>query len=518
MRQHYIPQWLLRNFQNSTITADLPRRVPPPVAHALPAGQRCVGLLNGEASYPGKGCASDITGHYMAFVMADGTVRMAGGNTNNVLAMEGNPYGPQHLHYLVWDNRTNADDPVSGRPLYVVGSYDSVAMLTDDGDVVTWGHNGHGQQGRRHATGNDVARSIDASDIGRASGIPGRDVVKLDLVRGSPVSSSSLHALCRDGSLWAWGYGTHGNLAQGNTSHSYSPVRCKKTGDTPLTDVVEFWPGHGNYNACFALTRDGRLWAVGDNSQGKLGVDDGTNDKNLFTEVVGLPSGSRVKKVAPCGSSRGAATAVLLKDGTIWTAGYGDQGFHGNGATTPRHLFGQLPLPSGVSAAVDLWGGGELAQLWFNGDDGNTYACGYNSQGQLGIGSTTGTISTPTRVALPEGITARMISTGGAFAAAHYHSTVMLGSDGRVYTCGQYGQYGAWGAGQSTTPLQWPLPVPPDQWDAVEVVAHGYTSAAGFFVRLAGGAVWAAGRNTNNKLGVEGAAQNPSVMARVELY
>ena len=46
---------------NSTVTADLPRRRPPPRPHKLPASQRCIGLLNGEASYPGKGCASDIT-------------------------------------------------------------------------------------------------------------------------------------------------------------------------------------------------------------------------------------------------------------------------------------------------------------------------------------------------------------------------------------------------------------------------------------------------------------------------
>ena len=505
---------------NSTITADLPRRVPLPVAHALPASQRCVGLLNGEASYPGKGCASDITGYYMAYLMADGTVRMAGGNTNNELAMEGNAYNPQHLHYLVWDNRTNADHPVAGRPRYVVGSYSSVAMLTDDGDVVVWGYNGHGQQGRGHTTGNGIARSIDATEIGRASGIPGRDVIKVDVTRGFPNGGVCLYALCRDGSLWAWGRGLHGSLAQGDTANAYSPVRCKKIGDMPLEDVVEFWPGHGDLNACFALTRDGRLWAAGDNNWGKLGVDDGTTDKRLFTEVVGLPSGAVIRKLAPCGSSRGAATAVLMKDGSIWTAGYGGQGFHGDGATDNRELFEELPLPAGVSAATNLWGGGEYAQLWFNGDDGNTYACGYNNVGQLGIGNTTENITAPTRVALPEGVTARMISTGGASfdGTVHRHSTVMLGSDGRVYTCGYYGQYGAWGDGQTATPLQWPRPVPPDQWDAVEVVAHGYTSEVGFFVRCADGTVWAAGRNVNNKLGVEGAAQNPSVMARVELY
>ena len=355
---------------NSTVTADLPRLVPPPRPNGLPASQRCIGLLNGEASYPGKGCASDITYYYMAFLMADGTVRMAGTNNNNELAMAGNAYSPQHLHYLVWDNRTNADHPVTGRPRYVVGSYGSVAMLTDDGDVVAWGHNGHGQQGRGHTTGNGIARSIDATDIGRASGIPGRDVVKLDLVRGSPANSSSLYALCRDGSLWAWGRGGYGNLGQGDTNHSYKPVRCKKTGDVPLADVIDFWPGHGDRNACFALTRDGRLWGAGDNSWGKLGVDDRTTDKTLFAQVVGLPSGAVIRKVAPCGSSRSAATAVLLKDGSIWTAGNGGHGFHGNGGTDHRHLFEQLPLPAGVGAATDLWAGGEYAQLWFTGDAG----------------------------------------------------------------------------------------------------------------------------------------------------
>ena len=504
---------------NPTVTADLPRRVPPPRPQKLPASQRCIGLLNGESSYPGKGCASDITSYYMAYLMADGTVRMSGINNNNELAMAGNAYGPQHLHYLVWDNRTNADHPAAGRPRYVVGSYSAVAMLTDDGDVVAWGYNGNGQQGRGHATTNGIAHSIDATDIGRASGIPGRDVVKLDLVRGYPTNYAALYALCRDGGLWAWGHGGFGNLARGDTANAYSPVRCKKTGDVPLENVIEFWPGHGNYRACFALTRDGRLWAVGDNSWGKLGVDDGTTGKNLFTEVVGLPSGAVIRKVAPCGSSRGAATAVLLKDGGIWTAGTGGHGFHGNGATDHRHLFEKLPLPAGVGVATDLWAGGEHAQAWFNGDDGNTYACGYNNVGQLGIGNTTGNITAPTRVDLPEGVTARMISTGGGYDGTyHRHSTVMLGSDGRVYSCGHYGQYGAWGTGRSATPLQWPLPVPPDQWEAVEVVAHGYASEAGFFVRLADGTVWAAGRNANNKLGVEGGAHNPSVMARVELY
>ena len=80
-----------------------------------------------------------------------------------------------------------------------------------------------------------------------------------------------------------------------------------------------------------------------------------------------------------------------MKDGTIWTAGYGGQGFHGNGATDHRHLFEQLPLPSGVGAATALWAGGEYPQLWFNGDDGNTYACGYNARASSASATPPGT-------------------------------------------------------------------------------------------------------------------------------
>ena len=79
--------------------------------------------------------------------------------------------------------------------------------------------------------------------------------------------------------------------------------------------------------------------------------------------------------------------------------------------------------------------------------------------GKSGIGKTSllwtlepeATLFLDLGVALPDGVTARMISTGGAYDGAHYHSTVMLGSDGRVYSCGNYGQYGAWGIGQTAT-------------------------------------------------------------------
>ena len=53
---------------------------------------------------------------------------------------------------------------------------------------------------------------------------------------------------------------------------------------------------------------------------------------------------------------------------------------------------------------------------------------------------------------------------------------------------------------------------------AVALALPGRCLQVGFFVRCADGTVWAAGRNANNKLGVEGGADNPSVMARVELY
>jgi alpha-tubulin suppressor-like RCC1 family protein len=82
----------------------------------------------------------------------------------------------------------------------------------------------------------------------------------------------------------------------------------------------------------------------------------------------------------------------------------------------------------------------DLGPSYALGDDGNAYAWGLNSMGQLGDGTTTNRL-TPVRVAAPAGVTFTELSGGEGFAIA-------LDPNGQAYSWGQ-GPYGQLGDGDT---------------------------------------------------------------------
>ena len=99
-----------------------------------------------------------------------------------------------------------------------------------------------------------------------------------------------------------------------------------------------------------------------------------------------------------------------------------------------------VSLPAGVTATAVA--GGEQ-DGYAIGSDGNVYAWGTGTYGQLGNGTTTGTQTTPVTVSLPAGVTAKAIAAGNVVAYA-------IGSDGNVYAWGS-GVNGAWATAATTT-------------------------------------------------------------------
>ena len=76
-------------------------------------------------------------------------------------------------------------------------------------------------------------------------------------------------AIKTDGTLWAWGEGSDGQLGFGNTSNTSSPAQV---GALTTWSQVK-----GGRKSTYAIKTDGTLWAWGAGSDGALGHNNTTN-------------------------------------------------------------------------------------------------------------------------------------------------------------------------------------------------------------------------------------------------
>ncbi len=279
------------------------------------------------------------------------------------------------------------------------------------------------------------------------------------------VSSSGSHtvALKSDGTVWAWGSNRYGQLGDGSTTDSPTPVQV-----SGLTGVTAVAAG-GVHTA--ALKSDGTVWVCGSNVYGQLG-DGTTNQSATPVRVLGLTGVTAI-------SAGGYHTVALKGDHTVWTWGYNGSGQLGIPfATTQR------TTPIQVSGLTDITGIATglyhtVAML----SDGTVYAWGYNDQGELGNGSTSNSAA-PVQVSGLTGVT--------AIAAGGYHTLALKGGTVQAWGWNVYGQLGDGITTQRTIPVQ-----VLGLTGVTAIGAGGYHSVA-----LKGdGTAWAWGSNSKDQLG-----------------
>lgn len=117
-------------------------------------------------------------------------------------------------------------------------------------------------------------------------------------------------AIKTNGTLWAWGDNTWGQLGDGSIADRANPTQIGTSNN--WASVSAAGSDYGSYTV--AIKTDGTLWAWGDNTYGQLG--DGTRTDRITPIQIG--SDSNWKSISAKGGQYYSYTAAIKTDGTMW--------------------------------------------------------------------------------------------------------------------------------------------------------------------------------------------------------
>jgi len=286
----------------------------------------------------------------------------------------------------------------------------------------------------------------------------------------SVVSNSGDHVSCTksDGTLWTWGLGTSGQLGDVTIVTKSSPVQA--------IVYAENWSSvaNGKWHTA-AIKTDGTLWLWGNNGYGRLGDNTITHRSSPIQTVA---FGSNWSSAAG-GNSH---TAAIKMDGTLWLWGRNTEGQLGDNTITSKSS------PVQVVGFANTWS--KIACGWYHTaaikTDGTIWTWGNNDSGRLGDNSTVYRSSPVQTVAF---------GTNWSSVACGYRHTGAIKTDGTLWTWGQnsYGNLGDNTIIHRSSPVQ--TVTGGTNWSSVACGYH-YTIAI-----KTDGTLWTWGRNLFGALG-----------------
>ncbi|XP_065364219.1 probable E3 ubiquitin-protein ligase HERC2 [Calliphora vicina] len=234
--------------------------------------------------------------------------------------------------------------------------------------------------------------------------------------------SKSLFIVSQDGKVYACGEGTNGRLGLGTSANISVPRQIPVLHQYVVKKVAV----HSGGKHALALTLDGKVFSWGEGEDGKLGHGNRlTMDKPKMIESL---RSKKIRDIA-CGSSHSAA---ITSAGELYTWGLGEYGRlgHGDNATQLKPK-----LVAGLSGkrVIQVACGSRDAQTLALTEDGAVYSWGDGDFGKLGRGGSEGS-SVPHEIERLTGIGVIQIECGAQFSLA-------LTRTGEVWTWGKGDYY-----------------------------------------------------------------------------
>ncbi|MGO3702061.1 MAG: RCC1 domain-containing protein [Candidatus Saccharimonadales bacterium] len=356
----------------------------------------------------------------------------------------------------------------------VMGSGHSLA-LSADGKVYSWGVNTNGRLG----DGTEYHVSFPIAVKTEGTPMQGKRIVQI-----AGGNSHSL-ALASDGTVYAWGSNSNGQLGNNNTgTDAWEPVAVSMSGVLSGKRIVQIAGGNSH---SLALDSDGKVYAWGLNDYGQLGNNSTTSSAVPVAVSAGSELGSKTITQISAGNVHSTAVA---SDGGAYAWGRNNHGQLGDGTNTdrsvPTFIFGAQTLVQVVA--------GDFHTVALDAT-GYTYAWGYNAQGQVGNNTTTSR-NTYANISFQGALTGKTIV---KVAAGYYHS-MAIDSDGNTYSWGMNnnGQVGNNSTTNTPTPVAVTSANTPMQGKRIVGISAGYYNSMAL---SDDGLMYTWGQGDNGRLG-----------------
>lgn len=214
-------------------------------------------------------------------------------------------------------------------------------------------------------------------------------------------------AIMGDGSLYTWGQNTYGQLGNGTTEDSKTPVKV-------LDDAVLV--SCGSYHTA-AIKKDGTLWAWGQNFSGLVDNGGSSNTVSLYVGDAGRTSPVKVLDDVVDVACTIYSTTALTKDGSIYVWGVvHDIRYEGT------LVSGDVLTPTKVATGAKRLTG---VRSYIN-ESGELITWGINNWGESGI-------TAPGKCIVPEKVLDDVV-----YAYTSSECSYAIKRDGTLLGCGKY--------------------------------------------------------------------------------